>query len=135
MSAEAFPLVTASGPPVRDRRRGWPWLWLVLLGATFGSTAYAQTCQTATDMDASARTALETTAKRYFEVSAHGDVAVLKQNSIPAAASSFAGIEAAVKENQAAFTGANATVRPPFFVIVDGSEPPARPEFLCRVVG
>src|SRR5258708_10161193 len=137
MSAEAFPLVTASEPTLRDRRRGRRWLWLslLLLGTLLGTTAYAQTCQTATDMDASARTTLETTAKRYFEVSAHGDVAVLKQNSIPAAASSFAGIEAAVKENQAAFTGAKATVRPPFLLIVDGSEPLARAEFLCGVFG
>src|SRR5260221_172779 len=86
-------------------------------------------------MDASARTALETTAKRYFEVPAHGNCAVHKQISIPAASSSFSGIEAAVKENQAVFTGAKATVRPPFLLIVDGSEPLARAEFLCGVFG
>jgi len=86
-------------------------------------------------MDVSVRTALEAVAKRYFEMSARGDAAALKQNSIAAVASSFAGIEAAVKENQAAFTGAKATVRSPFLLTVDGPEPLARAEFLCGVFG
>jgi hypothetical protein len=86
-------------------------------------------------MDASVRTGLETTAKRYFEMSARGNVGALKQNSIGSLANSFAGIEAAVKDNQAALDGAQATVRPPFFLIADGSEPLARAEFLCGVFG
>src|ERR1700681_228468 len=143
MPAEAFPLGIASGIrsefALRNHRRGRPWLYFLLLGASLGTSpgtpAHAQTCQTAADMDTSVRTALETTAKRYFEMSARGDVTALKQNSIAAVASSFAGIEAAVKENQAAFTGAKATVRPPFLLIVDGPEPLARAEFLCGVFG
>ena len=86
-------------------------------------------------MDAAVRTALEAAAKRYFEMSARGDTVALKQNSIAAVAGSFAGIEAAVKENQAAFTGAKATVRPPFLLTADGPEPLARAEFLCGVFG
>jgi hypothetical protein len=132
---------------LRNRRRGRRWLSFLLLGSSLGTglgtllgtllgtTAQAQTCQTAADMDASVRTALETAAKRYFEMSARGDVAALKQSSIAAVASSFAGIEAAVKENQAAFAGAKATVRPPFLLTVEGPEPLARAEFLCGVFG
>jgi hypothetical protein len=147
MPAEAFPLGIASRIrsefALRHRRRGRQWLWFLLLGASLGTlletllliTAHAQTCQTAADMDASVRTALETAAKRYFEMSARGDVATLKQNSIAPVASSFAGIEAAVKENQAAFTGAKATVRPPFLLTIEGAEPLARAEFLCGVFG
>jgi hypothetical protein len=147
MPAEAFPLGIASGIGVefalRNRRHGRQGLRLLLLGAlvgaslgtSLGTLAHAQTCQTASDMDASVRTALETAAKRYFEMSARGDVAALKQSSIAAVASSFAGIEAAVKENQTAFTGGKATVRPPFLLIVDGPEPLARAEFLCGVFG
>ncbi len=86
-------------------------------------------------MEASVRTALETAAKRYFEMSAHGDVAALKQHSIVAVAASFAGIEAAVKENQDAFTGAQATVRPPYLLTADGPEALPRVEFLCGVFG
>jgi len=107
------------------------WLLLLLLA----TSAHAQTCQSAADMDPSVRTALETAAKRYFEISAHGDTAGLKQNSIASVASSFAGIEAAVKDNQAAFNGAQATVRPPFFLTADGPDPLARAEFLCGVFG
>jgi hypothetical protein len=86
-------------------------------------------------MGASERTALEGTAKRYFEMSVKGDAAALKQNSITSLAASFADIEAAVKENQAASAGATATVRPPFLLIAEGSEPLARAEFLCGVFG
>ncbi len=86
-------------------------------------------------MDATVRSALETTAKRYFEMSARGDASALQQNSIASVAASFAGIEAAVKENQAAFSGVNATVRPPFLLTADEPEPLARAEFLCGVFG
>jgi hypothetical protein len=86
-------------------------------------------------MEVSVRSAIEDTAKRYFDVSARGDVATLKQNSIPSVSANFAGIEAAVKENQAAFTGAKATVRASFLLTAEGIEPLARAEFLCGVFG
>jgi len=123
----------ASEPTLWNRRRSRPgrWLWVLLLGAS----AHAQTCQSAADMAAPVRTALETAAQRYFEMSARGDVAALQQNSIASVAASFTGIEAAVKENQAAFAGAKATVRPPFLLTADGPEPLARAEFLCGVFG
>jgi hypothetical protein len=137
MPAEAFDLGIASGVrsefALRNRRRGRRWLWLLLLGAPV--YVQAQICQSAADMDASVRTALETAAKRYFEMSARGDTAALKQNSIASVAASFAGIETAVQENQAAFTGAKATVRPPFLLTADGPEALARAEFLCGVFG
>jgi hypothetical protein len=84
-------------------------------------------------MDNAVRTALESTAQRYFEMSARGDAAGMRQNSIASVASNFAGIEAAVKENQSAFARAKATVRPPYLLTADGSEPLARAEFLCGV--
>src|SRR5208283_4107178 len=126
MPAEALPLGIASEPTLRNwrHRRRWRWLWLLLLGAS----AHAQTCQSAADMDAPVRTALETAARRYFEMSARGDVAALQKNSIASVAASFAGIEAAL-------TGAQATVRPPFLLTADGPEPLARAEFLCGVFG
>jgi hypothetical protein len=99
------------------------------------ASAHAQTCQGAVDMDASVRRAIEDTAKRYFDISARGDVAALKQNSIPAVSANFAGIEAAVKENQAAFSGAKGAVRPPYLLIAEGAEPLPRAEFLCGVFG
>ncbi|MGO9636373.1 MAG: hypothetical protein ACLPSO_00340, partial [Terracidiphilus sp.] len=109
------------------------WLSLLLLGAS--ACAHSQTCQSADDMDVSARTALEAAAKRYFEMSARGDTVALKKNSIASVAASFAGIEAAIKENQAAFTGAQANVRSPFLLDAEGPVPFARAEFLCGVFG
>jgi hypothetical protein len=89
----------------------------------------------AADMEPSARTALETTAKRFFDMSARGDAAALKQNSIPSLTASFAGVEAALKDNQAALTGASASVRPPFLLNAEGAGPLAHAEFLCGVFG
>ena len=108
------------------------WLWLALLGAT---AVQAQTCQSATDMEPAVRTALETTARRYFDVAARGDSGTLQQNSIAAVAANFSGIEAAVKDNQAAFTGAHAAVRPPYVLTTEGTEPQEHAEFLCGVFG
>ena len=127
---------TGSVGTVRNRRRWRRWLWLLLLGTPVGALlARAQTCQSAADMDASVQTALESTAKRYFDMSARGDTAALQQNSIASVAASFGGIEAAVKENQAAFNGANAKLRPPFLLTAEGLELLARAEFLCGVFG
>jgi hypothetical protein len=86
-------------------------------------------------MDASVRTALESAAKRYFDLSARGDAVSLRQNSIEAVASNFTGIETAVKDNQPSLTGAKATVRPPFLLTAEGNQPLPRAEFLCGVFG
>ena len=87
-------------------------------------------------MDAAVRTALETTAKRFFDLAAHGDYGTLQQNSIATVAANFSGIEAAVRDNQPAFTGAAHTaVRPPFLLTVEGSAPLENAEFLCGVFG
>jgi hypothetical protein len=107
------------------------WLALLLLAGA----AAGQTCLSTPDMDAPVRTGLEAAAQRYFEMSARGDAAALRQNSIALVSADFAGVETAIKENQAAFTGAHATVRPPFLLTADGSEPLTRAEFLCGVFG
>jgi hypothetical protein len=86
-------------------------------------------------MDEASRNALAGTAKRYFDMAARGDVAGLKQNAIPSLASSFGGVETAVKDNQANFAGAQATARSPFLLKAEGNQPIARAEFLCGVFG
>jgi hypothetical protein len=105
-------------------------VWLALATAT-----QAQVCQNSGDIDASTRTSIEAAAKRYFDLSAKGDTTTLKQNSIPAVAANFSGIEGAVKEHQPAFAGAQAVVRPVFLLTADGTQPLARAEFLCGVFG
>lgn len=110
---------------------GWASVCL-LLAAT---SAYPQNCQTGADMESGARAAIESSAKRYFDLSAKGDTASLKQNSISAVASNFTGIETAVKDNQPSMTGAKATLRPPFLLTAEGTQPLTRGEFLCGVFG
>jgi hypothetical protein len=99
------------------------------------TNVYAQTCLSADDMDAATHTALETVARQYFDLTAKGDVAALRRDAIPSVASDFGGIEAAVKDHQENFAGAQATVRPPFLLKAEGKEPLERAEFLCGVFG
>jgi hypothetical protein len=108
---------------------------LVVAAGLFAASSLAQVCQTAGDMNPASRTALEAAAKRYFDLSARGDAPALKQNSISNVAANFAGIEVSVKENQAAFAGAQAAIRPPFGLTVEGAQPLERAEFLCGVFG
>jgi hypothetical protein len=107
----------------------------VLILIVCAGFARAQTCLTAGDMDEPTRSDLVSTAKRYFDMVARGDSAALRQNSIASVASDFSGIETAVKDNQANFSGAQATPRPPFLLKVEGTAPIARAEFLCGVFG
>lgn len=119
----------------KRRHAGW-WLaplWMMMVGFAVG--AEAQTCQTVADMDAPVRTALETSATRYFKMFAHGESPALRQNAIPSLAADFGGIEAVVKENQPAMAGAQPTVRPPFLLTLEGTQPLPRAEFLCGVFG
>ena len=115
----------------RQRRCWLVWLWTLLIVPA----VYAQTCENGSDMDVPTRTAIEATAKRYFQMSIAGDAATLKQNAIPSLATSFSGVEAALKENQSALTAAKAEVRPPFLLTAEGTAPLTRAEFLCGVFG
>lgn len=86
-------------------------------------------------MEITVRTALEAAASRYFDMTARGDVAALKQNSIAAVAANFDGIDNAIKENHPAVTATKGSVRPPFLLTADGPGPLPRAEFLCGVFG
>jgi hypothetical protein len=108
--------------------------WLLAILMSNIQFAPAQSCQTGSDMDTATATALENTAKRYFDMAAKGDTAALQRNSIPSVASSFGGIESAIKENQPDFTGAQATPRQPFLLEVDANTS-GRIEFLCGIFG
>jgi len=131
MPEEAFAVRHSAGT-----RLGKQWLFVVCLTPLlFLGRADSQTCLASADMPDPLRSGLELAARRYFEMSAHGDGAGLRQNSIPLLAGNFGGVEAAVKDNAAAFTGAQATVRPPFQLTADGPEPLPRAEFLCGVFG
>jgi hypothetical protein len=95
----------------------------------------AETCLTSTDMDAATRTALTSTAVRYFDLIAKGDTASLRRSAIPNLAADFSGIEGTIKENQPALTGTRATARPPFLLEAEGTATIPRAEFFCGVFG
>jgi hypothetical protein len=92
-----------------------------------------ETCFTASDMDPAVRSSLENTATRYFQFAAAGDYAGLRQNAIPALASNFGGVEAAVGDNRPNLQGASSTVRSVFQLDATGNSPIPRAEFYCGV--
>src|SRR5215475_7089178 len=110
-------------------------LSVAILIALVPSYMTAQTCQKASDMDATARTAITTAGQRYFGFAARGDVASLRQGSIPSLASDFAGIETTIKDHQQALTGAQPILKDSFLLNADHAPPNQRQEFYCGVFG
>jgi hypothetical protein len=118
-------------------RRNTLCLWVPAVALIFGllTPLHSQTCLTASDMDEPSRNALVSTAQRFFDMAVRGDAASLRQNAIASLASNFAGIEAAIKDNQVTLSGTKATVRPPFLLKIEGNAAVERAEFLCGVFG
>ena len=111
------------------------WLLLVTSIVLCAGVAGAQTCETADEMGAATRSGLIAAGQQFFDWTAKGDVASMRQNAIPSLASDFGGIEGAIKESQSNFAGAQAKARSPFLLKAEGSAPIARAEFLCGVFG
>jgi hypothetical protein len=111
------------------------WFVLGLLSLTVPAGVAAQTCLSGDDIEPSAKSVLETTSRKYFDLVAKGDVGSLRQNAIPSVAADFSGIETAVRDNQANFAGATATVRAAYALQAEGKEAFPRAEFLCGVFG
>jgi hypothetical protein len=107
---------------------------LILACAFLSSWVGAQTCQTAADLEEATKSAVTAAGQRYFDLASKGDVASLRQNAIPSLASSFAGIEATVKDHQPDLAGGQATVKAAF--VLESPNPPAADgEFYCGVFG
>ena len=98
---------------------------LTVLFLFLAAAAIAQTCVTADEMDAATKSALTSTAQRYFGMVGQGDVASLRQNAIAGLAANFGGIEAAVTENKANLVGVSPSVRPPYLLKLEGAAPVA----------
>lgn len=97
--------------------------------------ARAQSCSSDGDLDEATRSALVNTAKRYFDMAVRGEAAALRQDAIASLAADFSGIESAVKDNQANFSGTQAAARSPYLLRVEGNAALERAEFLCGVFG
>ena len=108
-------------------------LLALLLLTTAAVVAHAESCKTTDDMDAATRAAITSAGQRYFDMAASGDLAGLRQNSIPSIVSNFSGIEAAVTSHKSEIAGSHGTLRPPFLLDAEGAASIAHAEFLCGV--
>ena len=97
--------------------------------------AWAQSCETGSDLDASARTAITAAGQRYFDMAAKGDVASLRQNSIASLASDFSGVESSVKDHQQNLSGAQGVVKSVFLLETQGDAAQPHAEFDCGIFG
>lgn len=110
----------------------WTAVCLMLL---LSWNAHGQSCQTASEIEAANKTAIQTTAQRYFDMASKGDAASLRQNAIASLASDFTGIEGTIKENQPNLTGAQATIKSYFLLDASGPAPIPNAVFYCGVFG
>ena len=104
---------------------------LLLLG--LAPRAVAETCLSASEMNEATRSALERTARQFFDYASKGDVFDLKQSAIASLASNFGNIEAVVVDQKPIYSGGQATVRATYLLDASGTAPIARAEFLCGV--
>jgi hypothetical protein len=105
---------------------------LMLLGLAC-SPAPAETCSSGADMDAATRSAMERTARQFFDYAAKGDVFDLKQSAVASLASNFSNIEGLVVDQKSVYATTQPTVRASYLLEATGNAPLARAEFLCGV--
>ena len=106
----------------------------LLLSAFSVMHAAAQTCDSGSDLNAATKSAIDTAAQRYFNMSAQGDVAGLKANAIPGLAANFTSIEQAVVDNKKYFAEGQPAVTGTF--LLDASQSKGtlqRADFYCGI--
>jgi hypothetical protein len=94
--------------------------------------ASAEECKLGSDLDAATRSALESTAQRYYQMASSGNASALQQSSIPSVASNFGGIQNALQEHKDDF-GSSAKVRGVYELDAPGTAAIARAEFYCGI--
>jgi hypothetical protein len=108
-------------------------LLALILALAWPVSARAQTCLTADDLDAGARSNLEQTARHLFQLSAAADYAGLKAAAVPSLAAGFGGVEKAVSDFKADFAGAQATPSAIFVLENATKQTMPRAEFYCGI--
>jgi len=119
---------------MRTRFRSLALMVLLLLGLVL-SRATAQTCSSASEIEEATRSALERTARQFFDYASKGDVFDLKQSAIASLGSNFGNIEAVVIDQKSVYADAQSTVRASYLLEASGAVPVARAEFMCGVWG
>jgi len=105
-----------------------------LLVVTFVTSTLAQICFNGPELDAATRNAIESAARKYLDMSVHGDVAGLKANAIPAISGDFSAIERAVVTNKESLAGGDAAITGTY--LLDASQAKAtlaRADFYCGI--
>jgi hypothetical protein len=103
--------------------------------AVSSPTSHAQSCEMFEELDAATKAAILSSGQRYFDMAAKGDVASLRQSSIPSLAAAFADVEIRIKDRQQDLAGAQATVKSAFLLDASGDAPIPHAEFYCGVFG
>ena len=101
---------------------------------TLACAVAAQTCSTGAELDAATKSAIDSAARQYLDMSKNGDVAGLKANAIPQITGDFSAIEQAVVTNKQYLADGPATVTGTY--LLDASEakaPLPRAEFYCGI--
>jgi len=94
----------------------------------------AQTCFNGPELDAPAKNAIESAARKYLDMSSHGDVAGLKANAIPAVAGDFGSIERAVVANRQFLAGGESTITGTYLLDASQAKAPLpRADFYCGI--
>lgn len=120
---------------MRLASRYYPAQFLAIFVSVLSIGVRAQTCQTANDMDPPLKSSITAAAQHYFDFAVRGDVASLRQVSIPTLASDFAGIEGTIKDHQQALAGAQPILKGSYLLNADDATPNQRQEFYCGVFG
>jgi len=106
---------------------------IAALLCTFPLTSLmAEECKMGNDLDAATKSALQSTAQRYFQMAAMGDTTNLQQNSIPVLANDFSGVQSLITEQKANF-GTTSSLRGTYELDAPGNGPIARAEFYCGI--
>jgi hypothetical protein len=112
-------------------------IFLLMLGvATIAGShlLVAQTCSSGADLDSATKSAINSAATQYLNMSKNGDVAGLRSNAIPAITGDFSSIEQAVVTNKSHFAEGPATITGTY--LLDASQSKAalsRADFYCGI--
>ena len=114
---------------------GAHWVFRLLVGgALLAGSAHAQECFSGSEIDAATARAVSAAARKYFDMSAQGDVAGLKANALPDVAANFGIIEQAVVADRPYFSQQEPSQTRIFILDATGSKTVwQRAEFYCGI--
>jgi hypothetical protein len=114
----------------------------IVLGLVFSAIAIlpgsrilvSQTCSSGPELDEATKSAVNSAAKQYLEMSKNGDVAGLKANAIPAISGDFGAIEQAVITNKPFLAGGTSSITGTYLLDASQSKTALpRADFYCGI--